>query len=57
MNLKAIVQHLGLTTRTVSAALDNPAAARFIPEHTKNLIIEAAHALNCRPNFLRRRCA
>jgi len=36
----------------VSAALNNSPAARSIPEHTKNRIIEAAQALNYRPIFL-----
>src|SRR5467141_1606260 len=51
VTLKTIAQHLGLTPGTVSAALNNSPAARSIPEHTKNRIIEAAQALNYRPNF------
>ncbi|PYT61843.1 MAG: LacI family transcriptional regulator, partial [Acidobacteria bacterium] len=54
VTLKTIAQHLGLTPGTVSAALNNSAAARSIPEHTKNRIIEAAKTLNYRPNFFAR---
>ena len=54
VTLKTIAQHLGLTPGTVSAALNNSPAARSIPEHTKNRIIEAAQALNYRPNFFAR---
>src|SRR5260370_757853 len=39
---------------TISAALNNSPAARSIPEHTKNRIIEAAQSLNYRPNFFAR---
>src|SRR2546430_3462720 len=54
VTLKTIAQHLGLTAGTVSAALNNSAAARSIPQHTKNRIIEAAKTLNYRPNFFAR---
>jgi LacI family transcriptional regulator len=54
VTLKTIAHHLGLTAGTVSAALNNSAAARSIPEHTKNRIIEAARELNYRPNFFAR---
>jgi LacI family transcriptional regulator len=54
ITLKTIAQHLGLTASTVSAALNNSPAARSIPQHTKNRIIEAARELNYRPNFFAR---
>jgi len=54
VTLKTIAQQLGLTPGTVSAALNNSPAARSIPDHTKNRIIEAARALNYRPNFFAR---
>ena len=54
VTLKTIAEHLGLTPGTVSAALNNSPAARSIPEHTKNRIIEAAQALNYLPNFFAR---
>jgi DNA-binding LacI/PurR family transcriptional regulator len=54
VTLKTIAEQLGLTPGTVSAALNNSAAARSIPEHTKQRILEAARALNYRPNFFAR---
>ena len=36
--LKTIADHLGFTPGTVSAALNNSAAARSVPEHTKQRI-------------------
>jgi DNA-binding LacI/PurR family transcriptional regulator len=54
VTLKTIAEYLGLTPGTVSAALNNSAAARSIPQHTKDRIIEAAKALNYRPNFFAR---
>lgn len=54
VTLKMIAEHLGLTPGTVSAVLNNSSAARSIPKHTKSRIIEAAQALNYRPNFFAR---
>src|SRR5216684_2905969 len=54
VTLKTIAEHLGLTPGTVSAALNDSPAARSIPARTKNRIIEAAKALNYRPNFFAR---
>src|SRR5260370_22905171 len=54
VTLKTIAKHLGLTPGTVSAALNNSPAARSIPAHTKNRIVEAAQTLNYRPNFFAR---
>lgn len=54
VTLKTIAEHLGLTAGTVSAALNNSAAARSIPEHTKKRVHEAARELNYRPNFFAR---
>jgi LacI family transcriptional regulator len=54
VTLKTIAERLGLTPGTVSAALNNSPAARSIPARTKNRIIEAAQALNYRPNFFAR---
>jgi DNA-binding LacI/PurR family transcriptional regulator len=51
VTLKTIAAHLQLTPGTVSAALNNSAAARSIPEHTKQRILTAARELNYRPNF------
>jgi LacI family transcriptional regulator len=54
VTLKTIAQHLGLTPGTVSAALNDSAAARSIPEHTKARILAAATELNYRPNYFAR---
>jgi DNA-binding LacI/PurR family transcriptional regulator len=54
VTLKTIAEHLQLTPGTVSAALNNSAAARSIPEHTKQRILAAASELNYRPNFFAR---
>ena len=54
VTLKGVAEHLGLTPGTVSAVLNNSAAARSIPEHTRKRILEAARVLNYRPNFLAR---
>ena len=51
VTLKTIAEQVGLTPGTVSAALNNSPAARSIPEHIKNRIIEAAQVLNYRSNF------
>src|SRR5260370_9148119 len=48
ITLKTVTSQRGLTPETVSAALNNSPAARSIPAHTKNRIIEAANALNYR---------
>lgn len=54
VTLKTIADHLGLTPGTVSAALNNSAASRAIPERTKQRILAAARELNYRPNFFAR---
>jgi len=54
VTLKTIAARLGLTPGTVSAALNNSAAARSIPEHTKQRILAAARELNYKPNFFAR---
>src|ERR1700760_919229 len=54
VTLKTVAEHLGLTPGTISAALNNSAAAQSIPERTKKRILEAAKRLNYRPNYLAR---
>jgi DNA-binding LacI/PurR family transcriptional regulator len=54
VTLKAVAERVGLTPGTVSAVLNDSPAARSVPEHTKNRILEAARELNYRPNFLAR---
>jgi DNA-binding LacI/PurR family transcriptional regulator len=52
--LKTVAQHLSMSAGTVSAVLNNSPAARSIPEATKSRILDAARALNYRPNFFAR---
>jgi len=54
VTLKTIAERLGLTPGTVSAALNNSAAARSISEATKLRIFQAAKELNYRPNYFAR---
>src|ERR1700723_399511 len=54
VTLKAVAEHVGLTAGTVSAVLNNSAAARSVPERTKKRVLAAARELNYRPNYLAR---
>jgi DNA-binding LacI/PurR family transcriptional regulator len=54
VTLKAVAEHVGLTPGTVSAVLNNSAAARSVPERTKKRVVAAARELNYRPNYLAR---
>jgi DNA-binding LacI/PurR family transcriptional regulator len=54
VTLKTVAEYVGLTPGTVSAVLNNSAAARSVPQHTKNRVLAAARELNYRPNFLAR---
>lgn len=54
VTLKTIAQHLGLTPGTVSAALNNSAAARSIPEQTKQRILATAREMGYTPNYFAR---
>ncbi|HXW55444.1 MAG TPA: LacI family DNA-binding transcriptional regulator [Candidatus Cybelea sp.] len=54
VTLKIVAKSVGLTAGTVSAVLNDSPAARSVPEHTKNRILEAARELNYKPNYLAR---
>ena len=54
VTLKSVAEFVGLTASTVSAVLNNSSAARSVPDHTKKRILEAARALDYRPNFYAR---
>ncbi len=54
VTLKAVAARVGLTAGTVSAVLNNSAASRSVPEHTKKRILAAARALDYRPNHFAR---
>ena len=52
--LKSVAERVGVTASTVSAVLNESAAAQSVPDRTKKRILAAASALNYRPNFLAR---
>jgi DNA-binding LacI/PurR family transcriptional regulator len=52
--LRSVAERVGVTASTVSAVLNNSAAARSVPERTKKKVLAAARALNYRPNFFAR---
>lgn len=54
VTLRTLAEHLQLTAGTISAALNDSAAARSIPGSTKRRILEAARELNYRPNYFAR---
>ena len=54
VTLKAVAERVGLTPGTVSAVLNNSAASRSVPEHTKMRIFAASRELNYHPNYLAR---
>jgi DNA-binding LacI/PurR family transcriptional regulator len=54
VTLQTLAKRLGLTAGTISAALNDSAAARAIPEHTKQRILDTARELNYRPNYFAR---
>jgi DNA-binding LacI/PurR family transcriptional regulator len=54
VTLKAVADRVGFTPGTVSAVLNNSAAANSFPQHTKDRILAAARELNYRPNFFAR---
>lgn len=54
VTLKTVAEHIGLTAGTVSAVLNNSAAAMRIPQHTRSRILAAARELNYQPNPLAR---
>jgi LacI family transcriptional regulator len=54
VTLQTLAKHLDLAAGTISAALNDSPAARAIPEHTKQRILEAARELNYRPNYFAR---
>lgn len=54
VTLQHVAQHVGLSTGTVSAVLNDSPSAAAIPEKTKERILAAAKDLNYRPNFFAR---
>jgi DNA-binding LacI/PurR family transcriptional regulator len=54
VGLKAIAQHVGLSTAAVSRVLSGSPAARSIPWITQQKIVDAAHLLEYQPNLVAR---
>ena len=52
--LRTVADVVGLAPCSVSAILNNSAAALAIPEHTKERVREAVRQLNYRPNLAAR---
>ena len=52
--LKTVADHVGLAPCSISAVLNNTAAAQGIPQHTKERVLRAARQLNYRPNLAAR---
>lgn len=50
VTLKIVAQYVGLAAGTVSAVLNDTAAARAIPQRTKDRVLQAAAKLNYHPN-------
>jgi DNA-binding LacI/PurR family transcriptional regulator len=51
VTLRTVADKVGLAPCSVSAVLNNSAAALAIPQRTKNRILSAARQLNYHPNF------
>jgi len=54
VNLRTVAAKVGLAPSSVSAILNETAAARAIPQATRDRVFRAAAELNYRPNFLAR---
>ena len=54
VTLQTLARHLDLAVGTISAALNDSPAARAIPDHTKQRILDAARELNYQPNYFAR---
>jgi DNA-binding LacI/PurR family transcriptional regulator len=54
VTLQMLADHVGLTKGTCSAVLNESAASRSIPQHTKERVLQAARQLKYRPSFYAR---
>ena len=54
VTLKTVAEYVGLAAGTISAVLNDTAAARAIPQRTKERVLQAAAKLNYHPNPLAR---
>jgi len=51
VTLRTVAERVGLAPCSVSAILNNSAAGRSIPQHTRDRVRRAAQQLNYRPNY------
>jgi len=54
ISLKALAEHLGLSSATVSLVINRSPGAKSIPESTQERVRKAARELNYRPNLMAR---
>src|SRR5499427_10773819 len=54
VSLKALAEHLGLSSATVSLVINRSPAAKSIPHATQERVRQAARELNYRPNLMAR---
>ena len=54
ITLRTVANKVGLAPCSISAVLNNSAAAQSIPQHTKDRVLRAARQLNYRPNLAAR---
>jgi LacI family transcriptional regulator len=54
VSLRSLAEYLKLSPATVSVVINNSPAAKAIPEHTKDRVLQAARKLEYRPNFFAR---
>src|SRR5258707_12280694 len=55
ISMKALAEHLGLSTATLSLVLNRSPGAKSIPHTTQERIPAAARQFNYRPNLMARR--
>ena len=54
VSLRALAEYLKLSPATVSVVINDSPAAKAIPKHTKDRVLQAARKLEYRPNFFAR---
>jgi DNA-binding LacI/PurR family transcriptional regulator len=54
VSLKTLAEHLGLSTATISAVVNDTPKGRQFPQSTRDLILKAAKEFDYRPNYLAR---
>jgi LacI family transcriptional regulator, galactose operon repressor len=54
VSLRAVAEYLKLSPATISVVINDSPAAKAIPPHTKDRVLQAAKKLHYRPNFFAR---